>query len=33
MLRTAMTWRLCGISIGTETLLIILSGYLFNLIL
>ncbi len=33
MLRKVMTWRLCGIFFGTVTLFIILSGYLFNLIL
>lgn len=33
MLRKVMTWRLCGIFFGTVTLFIILSGYLFNLVL
>lgn len=33
MLKKVMTWRLIGIFFGTVTLFIILSGYLFNLIL
>lgn len=33
MLKKAMTWRLIAIFFGTVTLFIILSGYLFNLIL
>lgn len=33
MLKKVMTWRLIGIFFGTITLFIILSGYLFNLIL
>ena len=33
MLKKVMTWRLIGIFFGVTTLIIILSGYLFNLIL
>ncbi len=33
MLKKVMTWKLIGIFFGTVTLFIILSGYLFNLIL
>ena len=33
MLKKVMTWRLIGIFFGTVTVFIILSGYLFNLIL
>lgn len=33
MLRNVMTWRLSGIFFGTVTLFIILSGYLFNIVL
>lgn len=33
MLKKAMTWRLIGIFFGTVTLFIILSGYLFNILL
>ncbi|MBR0314422.1 MAG: permease, partial [Bacteroidales bacterium] len=33
LLKKVMTWRLIGIFFGTITLLIILLGYLFNLIL
>lgn len=33
MLKKVMTWRLIGIFFGTVTLFIVLSGYLFNLIL
>ncbi len=33
MLKKVMTWRLIGIFFGVVTLLIIISGYLFNLIL
>ena len=33
MLKKVMTWRLVGIFFGTVTLFIVLSGYLFNIIL
>ena len=33
MLKKVMTWRLIGIFFGVVTLFIILSGYVFNLIL
>ena len=33
MLKKAMTWRLIGIFFGVVTLLIVLSGYLFNWLL
>lgn len=33
MLKKVMTWKLIGIFFGTVILFIILSGYLFNLIL
>jgi uncharacterized membrane protein YraQ (UPF0718 family) len=33
MLKKVMTWRLIGIFFGVVTLLIIISGYLFNWIL
>ena len=33
LLKKVMTWKLIGIFFGTTTLIIILSGYLFNLIL
>ena len=33
MLKKVMTWRLIGIFFGVTTLIIILSGYLFNIIL
>ncbi|MBO5699525.1 MAG: 4Fe-4S binding protein [Bacteroidaceae bacterium] len=33
MLKKVMTWRLIGIFLAVVTLLIIISGYLFNLIL
>ena len=33
MLKKVMTWKLIGIFFGTITICIILSGYLFNLIL
>ena len=33
MLKKVMTWRLIGIFFGTVALFIILSGYLFNLVL
>lgn len=33
LLKKVMTWRLIGIFFGTITLFIIISGYLFNIIL